>query len=68
MERLGGNIYMNSTYIIGITGSVGKTSCAQGLYDYLTSLGYQTGLISSNKILINDYSSTSGNYIRDKQE
>ena len=39
---------MNKPYIIGITGTYGKTSCAYSLHQYFKSLGYVSCLISSN--------------------
>ena len=36
--------------IIGITGSYGKSSCTQMLYQYLEYLGYVVAIYSSSKI------------------
>ena len=41
---------MDSLYIIGITGSYGKTSCAYALHNYFKQLGYESCLMSSNKL------------------
>jgi UDP-N-acetylmuramyl tripeptide synthase len=43
---------MNNTYVIGITGTYGKTSCARMLYSYLKTLKYSVNLVSSNLIEI----------------
>ncbi len=37
----------NKIYIVGITGTNGKTTCAKLLYDLFTSLGLKCGLIST---------------------
>ena len=39
---------MSNTYIIGITGTYGKSSCARMLTSYLQTLKYSVNLISSN--------------------
>lgn len=41
---------MSNLYIIGITGSYGKTSCAYALHNYFQQLGYTSCLMSSNKL------------------
>lgn len=41
---------MNKLYIIGITGSYGKTSCAYTLHSYFKYLGYESCLMSSTKL------------------
>lgn len=41
---------MKQPFIIGITGSYGKTSCAYLLHKYFKYLDYSSGLLSSNKL------------------
>ena len=43
---------MKKPFIIGITGSFGKTSCAYTLLQYFTQLGLSTSLLSSNKSVL----------------
>lgn len=45
---------MNKTYIIGITGTFGKTSCARMLTTYLRTLNYSVNLVSSNCVDLTD--------------
>ncbi len=52
------NTYFNNPSsklkLIGITGTNGKTTLASSLYNLITDLGYSCGLISTNKILIDN--------------
>ena len=41
-------------YLIGITGTNGKTTTATLLYKLFNLYGYKVGLLSTNKILIDD--------------
>lgn len=41
---------MNNPFIIGITGSYGKTSCAYTLHEYFKYLGYSSCLMSSTRL------------------
>lgn len=50
---------MNNPYIIGITGSYGKTSCAYTLHEYFKYLGYSSCLMSSTKLDMPNVSSNS---------
>ena len=43
---------MNNPFILGITGSYGKTSCAYTLHEYFKYLGYSSCLMSSTKLEI----------------
>lgn len=40
--------------LIGITGTNGKTTIASSLYNLMSEMGYNCGLISTNRIIIND--------------
>ena len=50
---------MNNPYIIGITGSYGKTSCAYTLHEYFKYLGYSSCLMSSTKLEMPNITSNS---------
>lgn len=60
---------MKKPFIIGITGSYGKTSCAYLVHEYFKSLDYDSSLMSSNKLCVGDiFLNTWSNEIRTPQE
>ena len=50
---------MSNPFIIGITGSYGKTSCAYTLHEYFKYLGYSSCLMTSTKLEMPDINSDS---------
>ncbi len=62
MAKLAANFYNHPSgqlTLIGVTGTNGKTTTATTLYNLFKTLGYNTGLISTVRYLINDKEITS---------
>lgn len=59
---------MKKPYIIGVTGTYGKTSCVYALHTYLKMLGYTSCLMSSNYSEFPVENISTGNRILDETE